>query len=76
MNEGSNESSVVNPSRELNTNDSHEPQKCVEEGTLKGTFVQTVTKNDKTPVIMLRESENENENNSSFISTSIQAKQL
>ena len=76
MKEGSNESSKFHPLQESTSNDSNEAQEDFQEGILKGTFVQTVSKSDKTPVVNLSGHQNDDANNSSFVSTSTQARQL
>ena len=74
--EGSNESAKVDPLQESISNNSNQGNAGIQEGTLKGTFVQTVSKSDKTPVVDLSGHQNDDANNSSFVSTSTQANRL
>ena len=74
--EGSNELAKVHPLQESLPNNSNEPQEGFQEGTLKGTFVQTVSKCDKTPVEDISGHQDDDANNSRVVSASTQSWRL
>lgn len=80
MSEGSNVSAVVQQNDQSSPRHSNEAQDCAQEETLKGTFVQTVYKNNENiPEVNLSSQQHNDDgsvNNSYFESTSTQARQV